>query len=67
MKIRSQNDEQRDAAVADVQATVSHLVAAYVMSRLHDGGDKAAEWMIQDARRLTKAIATIQRDGEPEQ
>ena len=66
MKIRSQNDEQRDAAIADVKETVSHLVAAYVLSRLHDGGDKTAEWMMQDARRLTKAIATMRSDGEPE-
>ena len=59
MATKSRNDEQMDAAIASTQEVVTHLVAAYVVVRLHDGQDKDHEWLIDDARKLSRAIATM--------
>jgi hypothetical protein len=59
LAIKSRDDEQMDAAIASTQEVVTHLVAAYVVVRLHDGQDKDHEWLIDDARKLSRAIATM--------
>ena len=59
MATKSKDDEQLDAAIASTQEVVSHLLAAYVLVRLHDGRDTDHEWLIDDARKLSRAIVTM--------
>jgi hypothetical protein len=56
---KSKNDKQLDAAIASTQEVVAHLLAAYVLVRLHDGRDKEHEWLMDDARKLSRAIVTM--------